>query len=246
MVKLQWDQIGKRLYETGTSKGVLFPQQPDGTYAAGVAWNGLSSVKKTNDGAEETPIYADNIKYLSLFSAENLKGSIDAYTYPDEFEACDGSATVNPGVHVGQQNRKPFGLAYATIVGNDTQGNDYGEKIHLVYSAKASPSERAYQTVNDNPEAITFSWEYTTTPVDLSDIGLSPSAGITISKSEVGPVAYKALQDVLYGTETSEPRLPSIQEVIELTKPAAPTTTTTTVAPTTTTTTSTTTTTTLP
>lgn len=231
MPKLQWDQVGQRLYETGTSKGVLFPQKSDGSYADGVAWNGLSSVKKSPDGAEESPIYADNIKYLSLFSAENLKGSIDAYTYPDEFEACDGSATVNPGVHIGQQVRQPFGLAYSTIVGNDTQGEGYGEKIHLLYSAKASPSERAYQTVNDNPEAITFSWEYTTTPVDLADIGLRPSAGVTISKVEVGEVAFAALQEILYGTELKPARLPSIQEVVELTKPAVPPTTTTTTLP---------------
>lgn len=228
MVKLKWDQVGERLYETGTSKGVLFPQQIDGAYAAGLAWNGLVSVKKSNDGAEETPIYADNIKYLSLFSAENLKGSIDAFTYPDEFEACDGSAAVNPGVYVGQQNRTPFGLAYATIVGNDVQGNSYGEKIHLIYNAKVSPSERAYETVNESPAALTFSWEFTTTPVDLSDIGLEPSAGITIAKMEVGEAAYKAIQDILYGTELEEPRLPTIQEIVELTKPAAPTTTTTT------------------
>lgn len=227
-MKLQWDQIGERLYETGTSKGVLFPQQPDGKYAAGVAWNGLTSVKKSNDGAEETPLYADNMKYLSLFSAENLKGSIDAFTYPEEFEACDGSATVNPGVHVGQQNRVPFGLAYSTIVGNDTQGNAYGEKIHLVYNAKVSPSERAYETVNDSPAAVTFSWEYTTTPMDLSDIGLDPSAGITISKVEVGEEAFKAIQEILYGSDSEESRLPTIQEIIELTKPKAPTTTTTT------------------
>lgn len=222
MVKLVWDQIGERLYETGTSKGVLFPQAADGSYEPGVAWNGLVSVKKSNDGAEENPIYADNIKYLSLFSAENLKGSIDAYTYPDEFEACDGSAAVNPGVYVGQQSRKPFGLAYATIVGNDTQGNAYGEKLHFIYNAKVSPSERAYETVNEDPSAITFSWEYSTTPNDLSDIGLEPSAGITVSKTEVGEAAFKALQDLIYGTETTEPSLPSIQEIIELTRPTAP------------------------
>lgn len=218
MVKLKWDQIGERIYETGTSKGVLFTQNNDGSYAKGVAWNGLVSVKKSPDGAEENPIYADNIKYLSLYSAENLKGSIDAYTYPDEFESCDGSATVNPGVHVGQQSRVPFGLAYSTIVGNDVQGNAFGEKIHIIYNAKVSPSERSYETVNESPEAITFSWEYSTTPVDLSDIGLEPSAGITITKHEVSETAWKALQDKLYGTETEEASLPTIQEVIALTE----------------------------
>ena len=237
MTKLLWDQVGQRLYETGTSKGVLFTQKPDGKYAEGVAWNGLVSVKKSNDGAEESPIYADNIKYLSLFSAENLKGSIDAYTYPEEFEACDGSATINPGVHVGQQNRVPFGLAYSTIVGNDTQGNSYGEKIHLVYNAKVSPSERAYETVNDSPAAVTFSWEYTTTPVDLSHIGLDPSAGITISKTEVGEEVFAALQKILYGDEETPSRLPSIEEVIALTAPVVPTTTTTSTSTTTTSTT---------
>lgn len=219
MPKLQWDQTGQRLYETGTAKGVLFVQDDTGAYGTGVAWNGLQSVKKTPDGAEPNPIYADNMKYLELMSAENLNGSIDAYTYPEEFEVCDGSAAVHPGVYVGQQNRAPFGLAWSTIVGNDTKGNAYGEKIHIVYNARVSPAERAYETVNEDPSAITFSWEFTTTPVDLSDIGMDPSAGIVVSKSEVGEVAFKALQDALYGTESEEPHLPTIQEVIELTKP---------------------------
>lgn len=218
MAKLQWDQAGQRLYETGTEKGVLFPQSTSGTYETGVAWNGLVSVKKSNDGAEETPLYADNKKYLSLFSAENLKGSIDAFTYPTEFEACDGSAEVNPGVYVGQQTRVPFGLVYSTIVGNDTEGNAYGEKMHFIYNAKVSPSERAYETVNEDPTALTFSWEYTTTPVDLSDIGLEASAGITVSKKDIPEAAWKSLQDKVYGTDTDESTLPSIQEIIELTK----------------------------
>jgi|SRR5690606_13946197 len=220
MPRIQWDQIGTRLYETGTAKGVLFVQDTEtGAYKTGVAWNGLTSVKKSNDGAEENPLYADNMKYLSLVSAENLKGSIDAYTYPEEFEACDGSAAVNPGVYVGQQQRVPFGLAWSTIVGNDTKGNAYGEKIHLVYNARVAPAERAYETVNEDPDAITFSWEYTTVPVDLSAIGLDPSAGITVSRSEVSETAWKALTDKLYGTESEEPTLPSIEEVIALTEP---------------------------
>lgn len=227
MAKLLWDQAGKRLYETGTSKGVLFPQNTDGTYANGVAWNGLTAVNQSNDGAEETPLYANNRKYLSMMSAENLKGSISAYTYPEEFEACDGSAVVLPGVYVGQQNRKPFGLAYSTIVGNDTEGNAYGEKIHLIYNAKVSPSERAYETVNEDPTAITFSWEFATTPVDLTAINLDPSAGIVVSKSEVSAEAWTSLQDLLYGTETEEATLPSIQEVIALIQPTTTTTTTT-------------------
>lgn len=222
MSRLKWDRTGERLYETGTSKGVLFVQDDDGVYGEGVAWNGLVSVKQNNDGAEPNDLYADNIKYLSMMSAENHKGSIDAYTYPEEFEECDGSSAVNPGVFVGQQTRVPFGLVYSTIVGNDTQGNTYGEKMHFVYNAKVSPSERSYETVNEDPDAITFSWEYTTTPEDLSELGLDPSAGVTVSKKEVGEDIYKKLQDEVYGTEENEPRLPSIEEVISLTKPTTP------------------------
>lgn len=220
MTKLVWDKTGERTYETGTSKGVLFVQGPTGAYAEGIAWNGLISATQSNDGAEETPLYADNIKYLSLMSAENHKGTIEAFTYPEEFEECDGSAAVNPGVYVGQQIRVPFGFVYSTIVGNDTQGNAYGEKMHFVYNAKVSPSERAYATVNEDPEAITFSWEYTTTPVELSDVGLDPSAGITVSKTEVGAEKYKELQDLVYGTEALVASLPTIQEIVALTKPA--------------------------
>lgn len=216
-MKLTWDQTGNRLYETGTSKGVLFVQGAGGVYEKGVSWNGLVSVKKSNDGAEPTPLFADNKKYLELMSAENLKGSIDAFTYPEEFEACDGSAAVNPGVYVGQQTRVPFGLAWSTIVGNDVQGNAFGEKIHIVYNAKVSPAAREYETVNDDPSALTFSWDFTTNPCDLSDIGLEPSAGIVIAKHEVTPAAWTALTDKLYGTATGEPTLPTIQEVIALT-----------------------------
>lgn len=218
-MKLTWDQVGERLYETGTSKGVLFTQSKSGDYDPGVAWNGLQSVKKSNDGAEESPLYADNMKYLSLTSAENLKGSIDAYTYPEEFEACDGSSAIHPGVYVGQQNRRPFGLAWSTIVGNDTEGDAFGEKIHLVYNSKVAPASRDYETVNNDPSALTFSWEYSTTPVDLSDIGLKPSAGVTISRHEVTEEAWTALTDALYGTEAEEAHLPSIQEVIAMTEP---------------------------
>ena len=221
MVKLQWDQAGQRLYETGTNKGVLFVQDDTGSYGTGVAWNGLVSVQKSNDGAEENPLYADNMKYLSLMSAENLRGSIDAYTYPEEFEACDGSVAINQGVYIGQQARVPFGMVYSTIVGNDTQGNAFGEKMHFIYNAKVSPTERAYETVNEDPTALTFSWEYSTTPVDLSDIGLQASAGVVVSKHEVGATAWKALQDLVYGTADKEPTLPTIQEIIELTEAPA-------------------------
>lgn len=226
MAKIKWDEAGKRLYETGTSKGVLFRKDVSGAYEAGVPWNGLSSVKKSPDGAEETAIYADNKKYLSLTSAENLKGSIDAYTYPEEFELCEGSVAVNPGVYIGQQNRRGFGMVYSTIVGNDTQGNGYSEKLHFIYNAKVAPAERAYETVNEDPNALTFSWEYSTTPVDLSDIGLEASAGIVVSKHEVSAEAWTALTDMIYGTDAEEPSLPSIQEVIQLTEPATTTTTT--------------------
>lgn len=220
MTRLVWDQTGERLYETGTSKGVLFVQDREGKYKEGVAWNGLQSVKKSPDGAEETALFADNMKYLSLMSAENLKGSIDAYTYPEEFEECDGSAAIHPGVYVGQQNRVSFGLVWSTIVGNDVQGNSYGEKMHFVYNAKVSPSERAYETVNEDPDALTFSWEYTTTPVDLSNIGLDPSAGVTVSSTEVSEEQWKELQDLVYGTEGAPSKLPTIEEVIALTQPA--------------------------
>lgn len=215
--KLVWDQVGSRLYETGTSKGVLFVQDETGAYGNGVAWNGLVSVKESPDGAEETPLYADNVKYVSMFSAENLKGSIDAFTYPEEFEVCDGSAAPNVGVFVGQQTRVPFGLAWSTIVGNDTQGNAYGEKIHIVYNARVSPAERAFETVNDSPSAITFSWNYTTTPVDLSAQGLQPSAGVVIDKSKVSAAAWTAVTDALYGSATVAAHLPSIAEIITLT-----------------------------
>lgn len=227
MPKLQWDQDGQRLYETGTSKGVLFVKDGVGAYDPGVAWNGLVSVKKSNDGAEESPLYADNMKYLSMMSAENLKGSIDAFTYPEEFEVCDGSATVNPGVYVGQQTRRGFGMVYSTVVGNDTQGNSFGEKLHFVYNAKVAPSERAYETINEDPNALTFSWEYSTTPSDLSDIGLQPSAGVVVSRHEVSAGAWTALTDIVYGTDAVASRMPTIQEVITLTEPPATTTTTT-------------------
>lgn len=219
MARIKWDQVGERLYETGTKKGVLFVQDTAGVYGEGVAWNGLSSVKQQNDGAEPTDIYANDKKYLSLYSQENARGSIDAYTYPEEFEVCDGSATIAPGVHVGQQSRRAFGLAYSTTVGNDTQGNAYGEKIHLYYNVRVSPAGRDYETINETPAALTMTWEFQTTPVDLEDLGLEPSAAITVDSTEVDPAKFAELQGILYGSETEEPRLPLLNEVITLLTP---------------------------
>lgn len=216
MARIKWDQVGERQYETGTSRGVLFVQDEQGAYGEGVAWNGLSSVKQQNDGAEPTDIFANDKKYLSLYSQENARGSIDAYTYPEEFEAADGSATVAPGVHVGQQARRAFGLAYSTVVGNDTQGNEYGKKIHLLYNVRVSPSARDYETINETPAALLMTWEYQTTPVDLSDVGLQPAAAITVDSTEVDEADFEALEDMLYGTEELEPEFPTIQDVIAL------------------------------
>lgn len=219
MARIKWDQVGERLYETGTKKGVLFVQDTTGAYGEGVAWNGLSSVKQQNDGAEPTDIYANDKKYLSLYSQENARGSIDAYTYPEEFEVCDGSATIAPGVHVGQQSRRAFGLAYSTTVGNDTQGNAYGEKIHLYYNVRVSPAGRDYETINETPAALTMTWAFQTTPVDLEELGLEPSAAITVDSTEVDPAKFKSLQGILYGSETEEARLPLLTEVITLLAP---------------------------
>ena len=216
MSRIKWDQVGERRYETGTKQGVLFVKTPEGEYGQGVPWNGLSSVKQQNDGAEPTDIYANDKKYLSLYSQENARGSIDAYTYPEEFEVCDGSATVAPGVYVGQQQRRAFGLAYSTVVGNDTQGNSYGKKIHLIYDARVSPSSRDYETINETPAALLMTWEYQTTPVDLSELDLDPAAAITIDSTLVDEANFKALEDILYGTDSEEPRLPDLQEVIEM------------------------------
>ena len=209
MPKLTWDQAGNRKYETGVDRGVLFVQDSDGSYKSGVAWNGLTGVTETPSGAEETKLYADNMKYLSMRSAEEFGGTIEAYTYPSEWQACDGSASIVTGVHVGQQNRRPFGLAYRTIVGNDTDMNDHGYKLHLVYGATVSPSERAYATVNDSPEAITFSWEFTTTPVEVPDaIGsFKPTAIVTIDTTEledgVNNTHLAAIEKMLYGDDST-------------------------------------------
>jgi len=219
MAKLVWDKTGERFYETGVKKGVLYPQGPGGTYPKGVAWNGLISVTESPSGAEVTPIYADNIKYVNLISAEEFGATIEAYTYPDEFAQCDGSAEIAKGVMIGQQSRKPFGLSYVTTLGNDVDGDDYGYKIHIIYGALASPSEKGYSTINDSPEAITFSWEITTTPVEVT--GYKPTACVTIDSTKVDPATLAALEEILYGSdEGSDPRLPLPDEIIALLTPA--------------------------
>lgn len=213
MAKLTWDDTGKRFYETGVKQGVLYPQAEGGTYPKGVAWNGLTAVTESPSGAEPTPLYADDIKYLNLVSAEEYGATIEAYTYPDEFAECDGSAELVPGVTVGQQNRKTFGLSYKTTLGNDVAGNEYGYKLHLIYGAMAAPSEKGYATINDSPEAITFSWEVSTTPVSVT--GLKPTASITIDSTKVDKSKLTALEAILYGGE-SDARLPLPDEIATL------------------------------
>ena len=213
MAKIEWDKTGERLYETGVKNGVLYVQE-GGTYGKGVAWNGLTAVTESPSGAEATPLYADDIKYLNLLSTEEFGATIEAYTYPDEFAACDGSAALADGVMIGQQARKTFGLCYRTTIGNDTNGNDYGYKLHIIYGALAAPSEKAYATINDSPEAITFSWEVTTTPVNVT--GAKPTASITIDSTKADPTKLAALEDVLYGKDGepgNEPRLPLPDEI---------------------------------
>lgn len=218
MAKLVWDETGKRLYETGVSKGVLYVQADDGTYGNGVAWNGLTAVNESPSGAEATPLYADDIKYLELTSTEEYGASIEAYTYPEEFEQCDGSAELGAGVTIGQQPRKAFGFCYRTLIGNDVKNNDYGYKIHIVYGAKAAPSEKAYQTVNDSPEAITFSWELTTTPVNVE--GHKPTACVTIDSTKVEPAKLISIEEALYGSDTKEPKLLLPDEIAAIIKAA--------------------------
>lgn len=214
MAKLVWDQTGDRLYETGVSKGVLYPIQSDGAYSKGVAWNGLSSVTESPSGAEANPIYADDMKYLNLLSAEEFSATIEAYTYPDEFAECDGSADIATGVSIGQQKRKIFGLCYRTVLGNDVDSNDHGYKLHLIYGCMASPSEKAYTSINDSPEAITFSWEVSTTPVNVT--GFKPTASITIDSTKAKKDKLTALEAILYGDESKEARLPLPDEIATL------------------------------
>lgn len=212
-MKLIWDKIGERFYETGVSKGVLYKQDATGAYPKGVAWNGLTAVTESPSGAEASPLYADNIKYLNLLSNEEFGATIEAYTYPDEFAECNGEASLADGVSIGQQKRTPFGMAYQTKVGNDIDA-DLGYKIHLIYGALAAPSEKAYATVNDSPEAITFSWEVTTTPVEVT--GFKPTACLTIDSTKVDAEKLAALEAVLYGTESEEAYLPLPDEVLSI------------------------------
>lgn len=224
MAKLTWDDTGKRLYETGVDRGVLYTLgTSSNTYDSGVAWNGLTGVTESPSGAEATDLYADNIKYLSLRSAETFGATIEAYTYPDEFAECDGSAELVEGVVIGQQTRKTFGLCYRTVLGNDVNQNDHGYKLHLIYGCTASPSEKGYATINDSPEAITFSWEITTTPVNVT--GFKPTACITIDSTKADAECLAALEDVLYGSDTggsggTAPRLPLPDEVKTLMTPS--------------------------
>ena len=217
MPRLTWHDLGKRFYETGVKQGVLYPQV-GGAYPKGVAWNGLTAVTESPSGAEPTPLYADDIKYLELTSNEEFGCTIEAYTYPDEFKACNGEATLAEGVTIGQQTRVPFGFCYKTVLGNDEKKNDYGYKLHLVYGATASVSENAFQTINDSPEAITFSWEVTTTPVAVK--GFKPTAILTIDSTTIAADKLTALEDILYGKDEAEARLPLPDEIAELVKAA--------------------------
>ena len=212
-MKLVWDKIGERYFETGVNKGVLYPQDATGAYPKGVAWNGLTGVTESPSGAEATPLYADNIKYLNLMSAEEFGATVEAYTYPEEFAACNGEAALVEGVTIGQQKRTPFGMSYQTKIGNDVD-SELGYKIHLLYGAQAAPSEKAYATVNDSPEAITFSWEVTTTPVEVE--GFKPTATVVIDSTKVDAEKLAALEAILYGTEEAEARLPLPNEVLQI------------------------------
>lgn len=219
MAKLKWDVSGERLYETGISNGVLYVQDENGKYPKGVAWNGLTAVTESPSGAESTALYADNIKYLNLLSTEEFGATIEAYQSPVEFDECDGLKAVAEGVTFGQQDRKQFGLAYKTILGNDIDKNNHGYKLHIVYGALAAPSEKAYNTVNDSPEAITLSWEISTTPVKVE--GFEPTATVTIDSTKVDAQKLKKLEDILFGSESGDgPRLPLPDEIVTLMKAA--------------------------
>lgn len=224
MSKLVWDKTGERIYETGVKNGVLYIKGPDGTYSNGVAWNGLTAVTESPSGAEPTPLYADDIKYLNLMSTEEFSATVEAYTYPDEFAECDGSASLTNGVTIGQQTRKQFGMCYKTTVGNDVSGNEYGYKLHMIYGCLAAPSEKAYATINDSPEAITFSWEVSTTPVNVNNN--KPTSTLTIDSTKVDKSKLAALEEILYGKDPTtdggsdgvDPRLPLPDEIATLMK----------------------------
>lgn len=214
MSKLVWDQSGKRLYETGVDHGVLYPIQTGGVYSKGVAWNGLTAVTESPSGADVNDIYADNMKYLGLVGAEKFGATVEAYTYPDEFAECDGSVELVKGAIIGQQNRKVFGMVYRTVIGNDVDGNEHGYKLHLIYGATAAPSEKAYNTINEDPEAITFSWELSTTPVNVT--GHKPTASLTIDSTKADPTKLAELEKILFGDTETEPRLPLPDEIAQL------------------------------
>lgn len=211
---LVWDETGKKLFETGVSNVALYPQDTTGVYGAGVAWNGVTNISESPSGAEATTLWANNGKYLNLYSVEEYASSIEAYTYPDEFAECDGSAEIAKGVSIGQQTRKSFGLAYKTLIGSDTDGNDHGYKLHLVYGCKAAPSERSHATVNDSPEALSFSWEISTTPVSVT--GHKPTASVEIDSTKVDPEKLAAFEKILFGSDTAAARLPLPDEVASL------------------------------
>ena len=217
MAKLVWDKTGERLYETGVKNGVLYPMV-DGAYPKGIVWNGLTAVTESPSGAEATALYADDIKYLNLMSAEEFGATVEAYTYPDEFAECDGSASLGTGVTIGQQPRKTFGLSYKTTLGNDVDNDNHGYKLHLIYGAMASPSEKAYSTINDSPEAITFSWELTTTPVNVT--GFKPTASLTIDSTKIAPEKLAAIEALLYGSDSGEAKLPLPDEIAGILKAA--------------------------
>ena len=219
MAKLVWDKTGERFYETGVKKGVLYPQAAGGTYPKGVPWNGLTAVTESPSGAEPTPLYADDIKYLNLMSVEEFGATVEAYTSPDEFAECDGRAAIAKGVSIGQQKRKAFGMSYVTTLGNDVDGNSHAYQIHLIYGALAAPSEKAYASINDSPEVMTLSWELSTTPVEVP--GFEPTASVTIDSRNVDPTKLAALEAVLYGSESEEARLPLPAEIITLVGEAA-------------------------
>lgn len=214
MSKLVWDQSGKRLYETGVDHGVLYPIQTGGVYSKGVAWNGLTAVTESPSGADVNDIYADNMKYLGLVGAEKFGATVEAYTYPDEFAECDGSVELVKGATIGQQNRQVFGMVYRTVIGNDVDGNEHGYKLHLIYGATAAPSEKAYNTINEDPEAITFSWELSTTPVNVT--GHKPTASLTIDSTKADPTKLAELEKILFGDTETEPRLPLPDEIAQL------------------------------
>lgn len=214
MAKLVFNNVGERLFETGVKNGVLYVMGDDGTYEKGVVWNGLTAVTESPSGAETTPLYADDVKYVVIYAAEEFGATVEAYTYPEEFEECDGSASIFEGITIGQQTRKSFGMCYKTSVGNDVQGQDFGYKIHIIYGAKAAPSEKSYSTINDSPEAVTFSWELSTVPVPVE--GFNPTATMVIDSTRVPAEKLALIEDKLYGTESEEATLPLPNELLAL------------------------------